>query len=194
MRSTVRLTGQSTGQPTGQQGFSLVEMLVVVVIIAIMSTSFAWILQPSAQRQLQQAADRLSTLLELAASQSLSGEAEISWSPRPDGYDFYQLASSWPENAPEFAAPFAAPAERSEQLMDTHTPFSSRNFDDDVQISRVEINGQLMPTDQRLRFQNGLLPIYRITLQSRQQPALTQTLSGLPNGRVVLSAPSGAEQ
>lgn len=172
--------------PRSASGFSLLEMLVVVVIIAIISTSFAWTLQPSPQRQLQQAADRLVTLLELAASQSLTGEAEISWSPRPDGYDFYQPASQ-----EQFLSTAAADFPE-EQLMED-ARFSSRQLDA-VRISRVEVQGQLMPPDQRLRFRRGLLPLYRITLQSTAQPAWTQVLTGLPNGRVQQSLASGAEK
>lgn len=73
-------------------GFTLLELLVVVAIIAIASAGVSFALRDSADTQLEREAQRLAALLESARAQSRSSGRPVQWRAGPEGFRFDGLA------------------------------------------------------------------------------------------------------
>ena len=74
--------------PKHLRGFTLMELLVVLVIISIGISSVVIALQPDSRGAVRQEGDRLAALLELADEESNLGGAPLAWVGREDGYEF----------------------------------------------------------------------------------------------------------
>jgi general secretion pathway protein H len=84
---------------THQRGFTLLELLVVVSIIAIASAGVAFTLRDSAQTQTERDAQRLSALLESARAQSRTRGVAVVWRSTEQGFVFDGLpADALPGN------------------------------------------------------------------------------------------------
>jgi general secretion pathway protein H len=80
-------------------GFTLLELLVVVAIIAIASAGVAFAMRDSAQDQLEREAQRLAALLDAARSKSRASGVAVRWVPSESGFVFVGLpAKTLPEN------------------------------------------------------------------------------------------------
>lgn len=75
-------------RPAAARGFTLVELLVVVAIIAIASAGVSLAVRDSADTQLEREAQRLAALLDSARAQSRSTGVPVRWSPVPGGFRF----------------------------------------------------------------------------------------------------------
>nr|WP_323120572.1 type II secretion system minor pseudopilin GspH [Burkholderia alba] len=77
-----------------QRGFTLLEMLVVLLIVGLLVAVVA--LAPSRNRRtdLDEEAQRLATLLESAGDEAQIRSASIAWQPVDGGYRFYQRAAN----------------------------------------------------------------------------------------------------
>jgi general secretion pathway protein H len=75
-----------------QRGFTLVEMLVVIAIIAIATAGVSFALRDSQATQLEREAQRLAALLESARAQSRSTGVPVRWIATPGGFRFDGLA------------------------------------------------------------------------------------------------------
>jgi general secretion pathway protein H len=74
------------------RGFTLLELLVVLAIIALASAAVTLGLRPSGQQQLDNEAQRLVALLESARQQSqVQGEVVV-WRPTAEGFAFTGLS------------------------------------------------------------------------------------------------------
>jgi general secretion pathway protein H len=76
----------------GQRGFTLLELLVVVSIIAIGSAGVVFSMRDSAQTQIEREAQRLSALLESARAQSRTRGVAVIWRSTAQGFRFDGLA------------------------------------------------------------------------------------------------------
>lgn len=74
--------------PAHQRGFTLLELLVVVAIIAIASAGVSFALRDSQATQLEREAQRLAALLESARAQSRSSGVPVRWYPTAAGFKF----------------------------------------------------------------------------------------------------------
>jgi general secretion pathway protein H len=70
------------------RGFTMIELLVVVAIIAIASAGVTLALRDSSDTQLEREAQRLAALLESARAQSRSTGVPVRWYPVPGGFRF----------------------------------------------------------------------------------------------------------
>ena len=79
-------------------GFTLLELLLVVAIIAVASTGVSFALRDSAQTQLEREAVRLAALLESARSRSMASGSPVRWRTTESGFVFDGLPTgSLPE-------------------------------------------------------------------------------------------------
>ena len=69
-------------------GFTLLELLLVVAIIAVASAGVSFALRDSGQTQLEREALRLAALLESGRSRSLTSGVPVRWRPTASGFVF----------------------------------------------------------------------------------------------------------
>lgn len=83
----------AAGSPrAGLRGFTLLELLVVVAIVAMASLGVGLALRDSSDTALQREAQRLVALLESARAQSRLSGLPVTWRPVPGGFRFDGLA------------------------------------------------------------------------------------------------------
>ncbi len=70
------------------RGFTLLEMLVVLVIIAVGVSTVAIAVRPDPRSVVRQEGDRLAALLGLASEESAVGGMPLAWVGRDGGYEF----------------------------------------------------------------------------------------------------------
>ena len=80
----------STLSPTyrPQWGFTLLELMVVVAIVALATAGATLALRDSSATQLEREGLRLSAMLESARAQSRTSGIPVVWRQRPDGFEF----------------------------------------------------------------------------------------------------------
>lgn len=74
-----------------QQGFTLLEIMVVVAIIALATASVTFALRDDSGTRLEREAMRLSALIESARAQSRTSGLPVVWRVRPGGFEFIGL-------------------------------------------------------------------------------------------------------
>ena len=83
----------------GHLGYTLIEMLVVLMMIGLLVGSISAISQPSAGNRLQLEAERLAQLLNLAAAESRASGKTLRWTTDGGSYRFWhrQDSGGWME-------------------------------------------------------------------------------------------------
>jgi len=81
------------------RGFTLIEMLVVLMIMGLFVGLVSSITQPDERAVLQLEADRLAQLLDFAATESRLTGTSIAWTADESGYRFWRLGddNAWTE-------------------------------------------------------------------------------------------------
>ncbi|WP_397412647.1 Tfp pilus assembly protein FimT/FimU [Polaromonas sp.] len=74
--------------PARAHGFTLLELMVVVAIIALATASVGFALRDSSQVQLEREAERLAALLESARARSRANGVAVRWYSTADGFRF----------------------------------------------------------------------------------------------------------
>ena len=88
----------AVGNSLAAKGFTLLELLVVVAIIAIATAGVSFALRDSEATQLEREAQRLAALLESARAQSRSSGVPVRWYATPAGFQFEGVpANSLPD-------------------------------------------------------------------------------------------------
>ena len=87
------------------QGFTLLELLLVVAIVAIASVGVSLSMRDSAQSRLESEAQRLSAVLESARAQSRASGAPVRWQATDGGYTLNGKAQAWASSGMSASSP-----------------------------------------------------------------------------------------
>ncbi len=79
------------------QGFTLLELLVVLALVAIGSSLVVLSMRDAAQHQLPQEADRLIAVLEAAKAQARSTSTPLRWQANEQGFSISPLVGGEPQ-------------------------------------------------------------------------------------------------
>jgi len=81
---------------TSQKGFTLIEIMVVIVIVAVLMGAVTLSFPPAGDKLLKESTERFSALISLAQDESILQSAEISLEIDDKGYGFYKNENnSW---------------------------------------------------------------------------------------------------
>ena len=114
-------------------GFTLIEIMVVVVMIAVLSSILVIAIMPGDAALADKEARRLATLLELASAEARASGQGIAWSPERDGYSFWQRSDDG-----EWA-----------RFPDTSI-YRRRWFDGQTELREVRIDDRELPDGDRI--------------------------------------------
>ena len=89
---TAVASGSTKHLSSKQRGFTLLELLVVVAIIAVATAGVSLSLRDTSQTALEREAQRLAVLFESARAQSRASGTAVIWRPTADGFRFEGLA------------------------------------------------------------------------------------------------------
>ena len=79
-------------KPHTQRGFTLMELMVVVAIVAIASAGVMFAIPDASTTALERDAQRLAALLDSARAQSRASGLAITWKPTEEGFVFEGMA------------------------------------------------------------------------------------------------------
>ncbi len=148
-----------------QRGFSLIEILVVLVIISVFTSLAVVTLESVQSRNNDEEVLRLQRLLEMAADYSDTRGTPLAVEFLPNGYRFsaMQTNGEW-------------------RLIFAPSPFSERSWSEGVRVVRLDLDGVRQNEPLRLVF-GSEPPEYRLVLAL---PDGRKTLSGTISGVVGL--------
>lgn len=150
-------------------GFTLIEMMVVVLILGLLSSLVVLTTAPDSRREASTEATRLALVLQAALQ-------ETQWSGRP-------MAFSAERNAYRF---WAADEQAQWRGIADGEKFRPRSLSEGMAIVSIEVEGQTLPAGALLTFMPAHATLFQITLDAPQGKMM---LRSRPNSRVDLVAP-----
>jgi general secretion pathway protein H len=131
-------------------GFTLIEMLVVLLIMGMLAGVAVAIVQPDERARLRGESERLAQLLALAAEEARLGGNPIAWTADGSGYRFWRMADE-----PGFPAPASA---AWTEIRDNDL-LRARTLPRGMKISRLLVESTPVQGGMRLAFAPGLAPL-----------------------------------
>ncbi|MDD4962645.1 MAG: GspH/FimT family pseudopilin [Gallionella sp.] len=135
------------------QGFTLIEIMVVVVVIGIILAIARVNLMPDERQMVEDEAARLALLLELAHDTAATRSLSLAWSVSPQGYLFSQQneKGDWVEQS----------------AIET---LRARTLPAEMRVMNVSIQHQAVPLTEKLLFtSSGVGTAFEIVLVLKQQ-------------------------
>ena len=153
----------------GCLGFTLIELMVVMLILGLLSSLVVLTTAPDLRREASTEATRLGLVLQAALQ-------ETQWSGRPMAF-----------SAEGRAYRFWAADEQARWLsIADGDKFRPRSLSEGMGIVSIEVEGQTLPAGALLTFTPAHATLFQITLDA---PQGKMQLRSLPNSRVHLVAP-----
>lgn len=90
----MRILAAGNKKMRSSRGFTLLELLVVLSIMALATVGVGLAMRDGTQAQLERDAERLAALLESARAQSRASGVPVRWLARPEGFHFDGLPDS----------------------------------------------------------------------------------------------------
>ncbi|MFA9438270.1 prepilin-type N-terminal cleavage/methylation domain-containing protein [Uliginosibacterium sp. sgz301328] len=155
----------------GARGFTLIEVMVVLIIISVMATVTAISIEGMQKREAQHEVDRLRRVLEIAAETATVRGSPLAVDFLPNGYRFSALDTSgeW-------------------HLLFNPQTLRQRPWPNGVSVESLEIDGVPVKPPFRLQF-GSESPEFRLRLRTEDG---TRTLVGLMSGAVEFEIPRPA--
>ncbi len=136
-----------------QRGFTLLEMLVVLVVMSIMLGIVTVKLMPDEQAQLREEAQRLAALMDQAGASARAAGLPLAWSGTGKEFRFWNKSKQgeW-------------------QRVEKDSLLRSRSLAGDVRIGALEIGGRAMPPGTMVLLSpETAAPLFRIRLVSGER-------------------------
>lgn len=152
------------------RGFTLLELLVVIAMLAILAVGVSLSLRGNANTALSLEAERLRGLLELARDESQLAGVTIEWQPVQGGYRFARGAIAAETGFPE------PPLDERLRPRELPAPLG---------LARVELAGKGLGPTGGIAFVAGITPPFRIELSG---DGAAQVIVGRGNGAIELVA------
>jgi general secretion pathway protein H len=182
-----------------QRGFTLLELMVVVAIIAIATAGVSLSLRDSAQTQVEREAVRLAALLESARAQSRTSGVAVVWQATAQGFRFegmepQTLPNTWLHAGTRALAqgPLQAPAQASNNVQANGQANGQVTGQSAEQIT-AQLAGQAAA--HLVLGPEPMLPRQGVTLFNQDQPNIAWRVQtdGLQPFQVVRSAEGEAQ-
>ena len=119
----------------GAPGFTLIEMLVVLLIMGLMVGMASAIVRPDDRARVCLEADRLAQLLDLAATEARLTGWSVAWTPDAEGYRFWRMTAD----------------ARWAELRDSD-PLRPRTLPPGMRIAAMQVENVPVTGDMRLEF------------------------------------------
>ncbi|MHB1098495.1 MAG: GspH/FimT family pseudopilin [Burkholderiales bacterium] len=141
-------------QTRGQIGFTLIEILVVLLLMGIVSALVVANIAPDNTGKLRIESEKLALLLEQAAEEAHTGQKELGWSTEGAGYAFWQRQ------------------EDGEWIRIDEGIYRPRNLPDEMRIEDITVNQNRIAPGARLVFEpSGINQPFEMILAERQEKA-----------------------
>jgi general secretion pathway protein H len=159
------------GKRRTSRGFTLIEILVVIVLIAIAATLVTVKMQPDDRALLREEAIRLAALLTQARDEAVMTGSSIGWRGANDSYRFYKRNE-----------------ERLWQAVERDEVFHPRALPPEVRLLEVEIGEVKAPAEHMLVLSaSAANPAFRILIAFREarllvraDPSAAATVENVP--------------
>ncbi|MEW9899679.1 type II secretion system minor pseudopilin GspH [Chitinivorax sp. PXF-14] len=132
-----------------QRGFTLIEIIVVVLIIGIVLALAVVNLQPGSSQHVQQESERLALVFEAARDEAIASGTQLGWSVSGHQYGFWRRqGGDW-------------------QPVNDDDSLRARQLPDDVMLDAISVNLQPLPPDAKILFTpSGVNELFSLRLSS----------------------------
>lgn len=137
------------------KGFTLIEIMVVVVIVAVLISAVALSFPPVGDKLLKENADRFSALITLAQDEAILQSNELAVEITPTGYSFYQNENnSWQAFADKPFSKRQLPSEINTKMYLDGISINLKDRDKDKPQVVILSSGEITPFTYTLQFKD----------------------------------------
>lgn len=137
------------------KGFTLIEIMVVVVIVAVLISAVTLSFPPVGDKLLKENADRFSALINLAQDEAILQSNELAVEITPTGYSFYQNENnSWQAFSDKPFSKRQLPAEISTKIFLDGISINLEDRDKDKPQVVILSSGEMTPFTYTLQFKD----------------------------------------